>query len=84
MLENLISYLKQPSTYQGLSNIAAAAGFAAFPEYWPLIISGLGILHGAIQVVKNDDPEKDLLKKKQLMAKAKQMGLVVTNKVEKE
>ena len=77
MLESLISYLKQPSTYQGLSNIAAACGFAAFPAYWPLIVSGLGIVHGAIQVIKNDDPEKDLLKKKQLIAKAKQMGLKV-------
>jgi len=80
MLESLISYLKQPSTYKGLTKVAAACGFVTFPETWPLIITGLVLLDGLVDTFKNDDPEKDLLKKKQLIAKAKQMGLDVRPK----
>jgi hypothetical protein len=77
MLESLISYLKQPSTYQGLSTIATAVGWVAFPQYFELMIVAYGIVMGGISVVKNDSPEKELLKKKQLIAKAKQMGLTL-------
>jgi len=80
MLDGLISYLKQPSTYKGLTKIAAACGFVTFPETWPLIITGLVLLDGFVDTLRNDDPEKDLLKRKQLIAKAKQMGLELKQK----
>ena len=78
MLESVLSYLKQPSTYQGLATIAAACGYAAFPAHMPIIITALGIVVGLIQAGKNDDPNKALLKQKQFMAKARQMGYELT------
>jgi hypothetical protein len=75
MLDKLISYLKQPSTYKGLAKIAAAAGFVGFPETWPLLLTGLVLIDGLIDTMKNDDPEKALTQRKQLIAKAEQMGL---------
>lgn len=79
MLENLINYLKQPSTYQGLATIAAAVGWATFPQYWQLLSVAYPIVLGAIMVVKNDnkpDPrEQAKLKLMQAKAKAIQLGI---------
>ena len=75
MLDSLISYLKQPSTYKGIAKVVAAAGFTVAPEMWAAIVAGLVVVDGLVDTFRNDDPEKELLKRKQLIAKAKQMGL---------
>ena len=80
MLDTLINYLKQPSTYQGLTKVAAGLGFVTFPELFPLIITGLVLVDGLIDTFKDDDPDIMNTKRKQLAAKAEQLGMKVVPK----
>jgi hypothetical protein len=63
-----------------VAKVAAAAGFVVAPEMWAAILAGLVIVDGLVDTIRNDDPEKELLRKKQLIARAAQMGLELKEK----
>jgi len=61
MLYWLRSRLKEPSTYQGLTTVLAAAGYTINPEAWEAIVALAAGVIGFIQMIKE---EKKLIEKK--------------------
>ena len=61
MLTWLKDRLTEPSTYQGITTVAAATGYAVNPEAWEAIVTlALGVI-GMIEMIKS---EKKLVEKK--------------------
>jgi len=61
MFNWLKNRLKEPSTYQGVTTVAAAAGFTVNPEAWEAIVALAAAIIGFIQMIKE---EKKIIEKK--------------------
>lgn len=61
MLYWLKNRFSEPSTYQGLTTLLGAAGFALNPEAWEAIVAFVAGVIGLIQFVKE---EKKIIEKK--------------------
>lgn len=57
-IEKLVRYLRQPSTWQGITAIAAAAGYTLTPEYKDAFFAAGALLLGLIQCFKDEDKAK--------------------------
>lgn len=54
MIETVISYLSQPSTWRGVIGLATAAGVAISPELSAQIIACGLALAGLVNVIRNE------------------------------
>lgn len=54
-MENILSYLKQASTYRGLTFVAGALGYYVDPTALDLIASVVGGTIGLIEIVRNEN-----------------------------
>jgi len=61
-IEKLVRYLKQPSTWQGITAIAAAAGYTLTPDYKDAFFAAGALLLGLIQFFKDEDKAKPVIK----------------------
>lgn len=61
MFNWLKTRLNEPSTYQGITTVAAAAGFTINPEAWEAIVALAAGIIGFIQMIKED---KKIIEKK--------------------
>jgi len=57
-IEKLLRYMKQPSTWQGITAVAATAGYTLAPEYQTAIIAIGTLALGLIQCFKDEDRAK--------------------------
>ncbi len=55
MKEWLLERLKEPSTYKGISLLFASVGITVAPELINTILAALGILIGAIEMVRKEN-----------------------------
>jgi hypothetical protein len=55
MKEWLLERLKEPSTYKGISLFFASVGITVAPELINTILAALGILIGAIEMVRKEN-----------------------------
>lgn len=53
-IEQLIEYLKMPSTWRGIVLILGVAGVKLTPEWQNAILTAMVLVHGAIDVMKRD------------------------------
>lgn len=61
ILDTLINYGKQPSTWRGLVTIATAAGLALSPQLWDAISLFAISAFGLIEVIKNESKAKPVV-----------------------
>lgn len=62
-MESILKYLKQPSTWQGITALIAAFGVTLSPDLQAEIATvGVGIV-GIIQMVRNEDKPTEDVKK---------------------
>lgn len=58
ILQTLIVYARQPSTYRGLVYVLSAAGITLSPDHFMAIVAGMLLLNGLINVFRNEEKPK--------------------------
>jgi hypothetical protein len=65
MIDNILRFLRQPSTYKGLSGVLAAFGLIIEPDLWAEIGTALVAIVGVIEIIRDEDKPIVVKKDKQ-------------------